>query len=116
MVCIHKCDDRSIHRIAASNLPYAFGWVTPAPDDCLCYRILCLSSIKLRFVPLSNQIESITVFPTAKCRLRLLKLERIKDFLDLEKEYIRNQEVFKVRWEGKGKWRKCARALVGLQV
>lgn len=36
------------------------------------------------------------VFPTAKCRLRLLKLERIKDFLLLEKEYIRNQEVFKV--------------------
>lgn len=38
-----------------------------------------------------------TVYPTAKCRLRLLKLERIKDFLLLEKEYIRNQEVFKVR-------------------
>lgn len=38
------------------------------------------------------------VFPTAKCRLRLLKLERIKDFLLLEKEYIRNQEVFKVGW------------------
>lgn len=37
------------------------------------------------------------VYPTAKCRLRLLKLERIKDFLLLEKEYIRNQEVFKVR-------------------
>lgn len=37
------------------------------------------------------------MFPTAKCRLRLLKLERIKDFLLLEKEYIRNQEVFKVR-------------------
>lgn len=44
------------------------------------------------------------VFPTAKCRLRLLKLERIKDFLLLEKEYIRNQEVFKVRrGENKGK-------------
>ncbi|CAM9189705.1 unnamed protein product, partial [Ectocarpus sp. 13 AM-2016] len=39
------------------------------------------------------------VFPTAKCRLRLLKLERIKDFLMLEKEYIRNQEVFKPREE-----------------
>lgn len=37
------------------------------------------------------------MYPTAKCRLRLLKLERIKDFLLLEKEYIRNQEVFKVR-------------------
>jgi 26S proteasome regulatory subunit T2 len=39
------------------------------------------------------------VFPTAKCRLRLLKLERIKDFLLLEEEYIKNQEVFKPREE-----------------
>jgi 26S proteasome regulatory subunit T2 len=39
------------------------------------------------------------VYPTAKCRLRLLKLERIKDFLLLEEEYIRNQEVFKPREE-----------------
>jgi len=35
------------------------------------------------------------VFPTSKCKLRLLKLERIKDFLLLEEEFIRNQEVFK---------------------
>jgi len=36
-----------------------------------------------------------TVFPTTKCKLRLLKLERIKDFLLLEEEFIRNQEVFR---------------------
>lgn len=35
------------------------------------------------------------VFPTSKCKLRLLKLERIKDFLLLEEEFIRNQEVFR---------------------
>jgi hypothetical protein len=40
-----------------------------------------------------------TVFPTAKCRLRVLKLERIKDYLLLEEEYIKNQEVFKPREE-----------------
>lgn len=35
------------------------------------------------------------VFPTSKCKLRLLKLERIKDFLLMEEEFIRNQEVFR---------------------
>ncbi|PHJ18309.1 26s proteasome subunit, partial [Cystoisospora suis] len=33
-----------------------------------------------------------TVTPVTKCRLRLLKLERIKDYLLLEEEYITNQE------------------------
>jgi 26S proteasome regulatory subunit T2 len=31
------------------------------------------------------------VTPTARCRLRLLKMERIKDFLLLEEEFIANQ-------------------------
>ena len=35
------------------------------------------------------------VFPTSKCKLRLLKLERIKDYLLMEQEFIQNQEVFK---------------------
>ncbi|KAJ1450214.1 26S proteasome ATPase regulatory subunit 4 [Pelagophyceae sp. CCMP2097] len=36
-----------------------------------------------------------SVYPTSKCKLRLLKMERIKDFLLMEQEFIRNQEVFK---------------------
>lgn len=32
------------------------------------------------------------VVPSTKCRVRMLKLERIKDFLLLEEEYITNQE------------------------
>ncbi|KAI5119421.1 hypothetical protein M0805_009872 [Coniferiporia weirii] len=32
------------------------------------------------------------VFPTTRCRLKLLKMERIKDYLLLEEEYIQNQE------------------------
>lgn len=32
------------------------------------------------------------VFPTTRCRLKLLKLERIKDYLLLEEEFIQNQE------------------------
>jgi 26S proteasome regulatory subunit T2 len=35
------------------------------------------------------------VVPNLKCKLRLLKLERVKDFLLLEQEFIENQEVFK---------------------
>eukprot|EP00522_Entomoneis_paludosa_P018260 CAMPEP_0172450862 /NCGR_PEP_ID=MMETSP1065-20121228/9066_1 /TAXON_ID=265537 /ORGANISM="Amphiprora paludosa, Strain CCMP125" /LENGTH=452 /DNA_ID=CAMNT_0013202705 /DNA_START=71 /DNA_END=1429 /DNA_ORIENTATION=- len=33
--------------------------------------------------------------PASKCKLRLLKLDRVKDFLLLEEEFIRNHEVFK---------------------
>lgn len=39
------------------------------------------------------------VFPATKCKLRLLKLERIKDFLVMEEEYIRNQELLKPKQE-----------------
>lgn len=39
------------------------------------------------------------VFPTSKCKLRLLKLERIKDFLLMEEEFIRKQEVHRPREE-----------------
>lgn len=36
-----------------------------------------------------------TVNPTVKCRLKLSRLERIKDYLALEEEFIRNQENIK---------------------
>jgi len=36
-----------------------------------------------------------TVTPYTKCRLRLLKMERIKDYLLMEEEYIKNQERMK---------------------
>ena len=39
------------------------------------------------------------VYPTAKCKLRQLRLERIKDFLLMEREFIANQEVLKPRDE-----------------
>lgn len=35
------------------------------------------------------------VFPTTRCRLKLLKLERIKDYLLMEEEFIQNQERLK---------------------
>merc|ERR1712087_180868 len=39
------------------------------------------------------------VTPHTKCRLRLLKLERIKDYLLMEEEFIRNQERLKPQEE-----------------
>mmetsp|Transcript_24087 Transcript_24087/g.82155 ORF Transcript_24087/g.82155 Transcript_24087/m.82155 type:complete len:441 (+) Transcript_24087:226-1548(+) len=39
------------------------------------------------------------VTPTSKCKLRLLKLERVKDWLLLEQEYVDNQERHKPQEE-----------------
>ncbi len=36
-----------------------------------------------------------TITPTAKCKLRLLKLERVKDWLLMEEEFVQNQEALK---------------------
>jgi len=36
-----------------------------------------------------------TILPNAKCKLRLLKLQRVNDFLLMEQEFIKNHEVFK---------------------
>jgi 26S proteasome regulatory subunit T2 len=39
------------------------------------------------------------IFPNAKCKLRLSKLTRVKDFLLLEEEFMRNQEILKPKKE-----------------
>jgi 26S proteasome regulatory subunit T2 len=43
----------------------------------------------------SGLAKTPTIVPTQKCKLRMLKLDRVKDFLLLEQEFIRNHEVFK---------------------
>ena len=45
----------------------------------------------------SNAVKIPTVTPSAKCKLRLLKLERIKDYLLMEEEFIQNQELTRPR-------------------
>lgn len=40
-----------------------------------------------------------TVTPHSRCRLRVLKMERIKDYLTLEEEFINNQEQFRPQEE-----------------
>lgn len=39
------------------------------------------------------------VAPVSKCRLRLLRQERVKDFLLMEEEFIKNQELLKPQQE-----------------
>jgi len=43
--------------------------------------------------------------PVAKCRLRLLRAERTKDYLLMEEEFIKNQEKLKPSDESKKKER-----------
>lgn len=52
-----------------------------------------------------------TVTPTAKCKLRLLKLERIKDYLLMEEEFVANQERLKPADQRAEEERSKARAL-----
>jgi len=56
------------------------------------------------------------VFPTAKCKLRLLKLERIKDFLLMEQEFIQNQELLRPREEKEETERKTVDDLRGTPI
>merc|ERR1711871_1437208 len=35
------------------------------------------------------------IYPSAKCKLRLLKMQRVNDFLLLEEEFMKNQEILK---------------------
>ncbi|CAB4412720.1 unnamed protein product [Rhizophagus irregularis] len=39
------------------------------------------------------------VYPTTRCRLKLLKMERIKDYLLMEEEFVQNQEQLKPQEE-----------------
>jgi 26S proteasome regulatory subunit T2 len=45
----------------------------------------------------ANKLPAVT--PHTKCRLKLLKQERIKDYLLMEEEFIRNQERLKPQEE-----------------
>lgn len=49
------------------------------------------------------------VTPHTQCRLKLLKLERIKDYLLMEEEFIRNQEQMKPLEEKQEVLRHCSR-------
>ena len=62
----------------------------PKVTDCIHRTQIQIFNGSLILILLFNNTS---VFPTSKCKLRLLKLERIKDFLLMEEEFIQNQEV-----------------------
>jgi len=39
------------------------------------------------------------VFPTTRCKLKMLKMDRIKDYLLMEEEFVQNQERLKPQEE-----------------
>merc|ERR1719183_176835 len=51
--------------------------------------------------------------PSAKCKLRLLKMERVKDFLLLEEEFMKNQEILKPKEEKDKELNKAVEELRG---
>jgi len=57
---------------------------------------------------LGSKLPAIT--PNAKCKLRLLKLERVKDWLLMEQEFVANQERLKPQEERNEVDRSKARA------
>lgn len=70
----------------ALKLPQGFEIVT-------CFALFGLKTIR------NSCLYKLSVTPHTKCRLKLLKLERIKDYLLMEEEYIRNQERLKPQEE-----------------
>lgn len=52
---------------------------------------------KMKGPDTANKLPGVT--PHSRCRLKLLKLERIKDFLLMEEEFIKNQERLKPQEE-----------------
>jgi 26S proteasome regulatory subunit T2 len=53
------------------------------------------------------------IMPSAKCKLRLLKMERVKDFLLLEEEFMKNQEILKPKEEKDKELNKAVEELRG---
>lgn len=70
----------------------AHGCSCPGPHSLSC------NGAAIFFLSPSLTIDP-AVTPNTKCRLRLLKLERVKDYLLMEEEFIQNQERLKPQEE-----------------
>lgn len=69
-----------------------------APTPLKNFLPVCLTRVFIRnffSLTVNFPVWTFTVTPHARCRLRLLKAERIKDYLLLEQEFIRNMERLK---------------------
>lgn len=61
-------------------------WEPPAPPP----RVGRKQRRRGQGAELGSKLPGIT--PNAKCKLRMLKLERVKDWLLMEEEFVQNQE------------------------
>lgn len=68
-------------------------WEPPAPPP----RVGKKQKRRDAAAALGGKLPAVT--PSARCRLRLLKLERVKDYLLMEHEFVRSQEQLKPRDE-----------------
>ena len=72
---------------------------------CISIRFISLATLLQLFafaviaIAIISMLSFVTVTPYTKCRLKQLKLERIKDFLLMEEEFIKNQERLKPQEE-----------------
>jgi len=64
-------------------------WEPPAPPP----RVGKKQKRRAAMSGLGSKLPTVT--PNAKCKLRLLKLERVKDYLLMEEEFVHNQERLK---------------------
>ena len=68
-------------------------WEPPAPPP----RVGRKQRRRGQGAELGSKLPTIT--PNAKCKLRMLKLERVKDWLLMEEEFVQNQERLKPQEE-----------------
>jgi hypothetical protein len=54
--------------------------------------------------------DNMLVMPTSRCKLRLLRLERIKDWLVMEEDFLNNQEAIKPHEAAEQVYRLCTYA------
>lgn len=85
---------------AASKLPLGTGRAVLHPTICYILFFLILFYLAIKNVLGSCEYFVIVFYlcvvtPHTQCRLKLLKQERIKDYLLMEEEFIRNQEQMK---------------------
>lgn len=61
------------------------------------YQLVCYSALLFYCNDVFRGISHWLVTPHARCRLRQLKMERVKDYLLLEQEFVQNQERLRGR-------------------
>ncbi len=87
--CLSKLRKWKFHTVLFNVQEKKKKWEPPAPPP----RVGRKQRKRDKGASLGTQLPVIT--PNAKCKLRLLKLERVKDWLLMEEEFVQTQEQLK---------------------